>query len=109
MIKLVNRSGKFKSQLNSNELSTLNNLGKFLMSKMDFYVAVDTGYLLSRNTYKIESHELYLQNDCHYAIHQEFGTKYQSGTPFMRPSIYNHGSEIKRILESGFSKGMKGK
>lgn len=87
----------------------LNQMGYFLMSKMDYYVAVDTGYLQSRNTYQIVQNELYLMNDCHYALHQEYGTMYQKGTPFMRPSAYNHVAELKRIAQSYMSKGMGGK
>ena len=25
----------------------------------------------------------------HYAVYQEYGTRYQSGTPYMRPAFYN--------------------
>lgn len=106
MIKIVNRSGKFMRQLKENQLSMLNQMGYFLMSKMDYHVAVDTGLLLSRNTYKIERNELFLQNDCPYAIHQEYGTRYQKGTPFMRPSALNYHADLKRIANSYLAKGM---
>src|SRR6056297_1959090 len=97
MIRMINRSGKFMRQLKSNELSMLNQMGYFLMSKMDYHVAVDTGYLLSRNTYKIERNELFLMNDCDYAIHQEFGTYKMKAHPFMRPAALNYQGELKRI------------
>jgi hypothetical protein len=106
MIKLVNRSGKFKKQLKRNELSCLNQMGYYLMSRMDYHVAVDTGYLLSRNTYQIVQHELYLMNDCPYAIHQEYGTYKMKGTPFMRPAALNYTAELKRIAAYHLSKGI---
>jgi HK97 gp10 family phage protein len=106
MIKLVNRSGKFMRQLKSNELSMLNQMGYFLMSKMDYHVAVDTGYLLSRNTYVINRNELFLMNDCEYAIHQEYGTYKMKAHPFMRPSALNYTNELKRIAANYLGKGM---
>ena len=106
MIRLINRSGIFKKKLRENELSCLNNMGYFLMSKMDYHVAVDTGYLLSRNTYQIVQNELYLMNDCPYAVHQEYGTYKMRGTPFMRPSALNYTNELKRIAAFHMGRGV---
>lgn len=107
MIRMVNRAGKFKSQLTENQRATLEEVGQFCVGKMDIYVAVLTGYLRSRNDYKISGNELYLQNDCEYAIYQEFGTYKMPAHPFMKPAIYNHLGEIKRIFENGLTKGLK--
>jgi hypothetical protein len=68
MLKLINRTGKFLKELKRHEALALEEMGKFGKDKMDEYVAVDTGYLKSRNTYKINRNELYLMNDCRYAI-----------------------------------------
>lgn len=42
-----------------------------------------------------------------YAPYQEFGTKYQSGTKFLRPAIENHISEYKSIMDEIMSDMMK--
>lgn len=98
MIRHVNHTWKFKSKLNENKKNALNAVGKFLVKKMDYYVPVDTGYLRSRNEYVIANNELYIQNDCHYAIFQEFGTYKMKAQPFIRPSVMNHKTEIGQII-----------
>jgi len=107
MIRMINRSDEFIKQLKINNLSVLNKLGEFLVSKMDYHVPVDTGYLYSRNTYKIENEILFLMNDCDYAIHQEFGTSKMKAQPFMRPSALNYQSDLKRITLDYLGKGMR--
>ena len=107
MIKLVNRTGKFMAQLKQNELDTLNEIGKFCVNKMQFYAAVDTGYMVSRCKFIINRNELFLQNDASYAIYQEMGTWKMPAHPFFRPAVFNHVSEIKAISERNMSKGMK--
>lgn len=93
-------------QLKANEQEALEAMGEFCVSKMDFHVAVDTGYLQSRNTYVINRNELYLMNDCTYAIFQEFGTYKMKAHPFMRPAAMNYTSELKEIAAKYMSKGM---
>jgi len=106
MIKLVNRSGKFLRQLKSNEREALEAMGKFSKGKMDIHAAVDTGYMRSRNTYVINRNELFLMNDCSYAIHQEYGTYKMKAHPFIRPAALNYVGDLKRIAAQYLSKGM---
>ena len=108
MIKLVtnNRIGKFMSKLKSNELNMLNSIGKFAVEKMQYYVAVDTGYLQSRCEYVINRNELWLQNDCLYAGYQEYGTSKMVAHPFFKPAIFNHLREIEEIAARSLREGI---
>lgn len=53
--------------------------------------AVDTGRLRSSVTHSIEHDSkgivAYVGTDVEYAIFQELGTRYQRGTPFLRPAL----------------------
>lgn len=42
-----------------------------------------------------------------YAAFQEFGTRFQSGTPFLRPAIDEHRAAIKDIFRDQLSLGIK--
>lgn len=106
MIQHVNNTWKFKQKLTENKLNALNEVGKFCVGKMDYYVPVDTGYLRSRNEYVIASNELYLQNDCFYAKFQEFGTYKMKAQPFMRPAIFKHKTEISKIIAKELGRDM---
>jgi HK97 gp10 family phage protein len=106
MIKLINRFGKFKRQLTQNQEDALNAMGKFGVKMMDKHAPLDTGLLMSRNTYVISRNELFLMNDCDYAIHQEFGTYKMRGTPFMRPAA-GYKEQYKQIAAMYLGKGMK--
>jgi hypothetical protein len=68
MIKFTDNSDKFLNKLNSNNKDTLDALGRFGKNKMDEFVAIDTGYLQSRNNYKVFRNTVELFNDCEYAI-----------------------------------------
>ena len=63
---------------------------------------IDTGNLRSSitNEVKKEAGEIVGQvgTNVDYAIHQEFGTKHQSGKPFLRPAIQENKEQIKKIL-----------
>ena len=106
MLKIVNRSGKFKKQLKENELEALEAMGKFGVKMMEKHVAVDTGYLLSRCKYVINRNELFLMNDCLYAIFQEFGTYKMKAHPFMTPAAMNYTAQYKEIAAMYMGKGM---
>jgi HK97 gp10 family phage protein len=48
---------------------------------------VDTGRLRSGiHTEKLGDLSYSVENDTSYAVHQEYGTRYQRGTPHMRPA-----------------------
>lgn len=87
-------------------MAALELTGELLVKYMNYYVAVDTGYLRSRNQYQINQNELYLYNDCKYAIYQEFGTYKMAAHPFMRPAAFNHIREIKEIWAMTLARGM---
>lgn len=105
MFKLTNNINKAKTQFKQNKSNTLNEIGIFIKDRMDYYAPVDTGYLRSRNNYKVMNDSVLFLNDCEYAIFQEYGTRYQSGTPFMRPAAFNHLGDIQRIAINYLSRG----
>ena len=107
MIRLINRTGKFMAQLTQNQERALKAMGIFGVQKMDYYVPYDTGYLMSRNEYVINRNELFLQNDCKYAGFQEYGTYKMKAQPFMKPAVFNHLAEYKKIAEREMSRGVK--
>lgn len=106
MIQIVNRSGKLMRQINDNQKKALEEIGKFSVNMMDVYCPKDTLYLMSRNTYVINRNELFLMNDCHYAIHQEYGTYKMKEHPFMRPAARNHRKEISMIALKNLGRGI---
>jgi HK97 gp10 family phage protein len=56
---------------------------------------VDTGRLRSSIATEREGEMNYaVGTDVEYAVHQEYGTRYQSGKAFMRPSFERHKDEI---------------
>lgn len=66
------------------------------------YAPVDTGRLRNSITHEAAPDEgaVYIGTNVEYAPYQEFGTRYQSGTPFLRPAVENHLGEYKAIVES---------
>jgi len=109
MVRVVfqSRVGKFMAQLKQNEYDTLMAIGEFCVVNMDKYVAVDTGYLKSRNSFVIARNELMLHNDCNYAGYQEYGTWKMKAHPFFKPAVYNHINEIRAMAGSKMARGMK--
>lgn len=107
MLRIVNNVGKFMRQLDENQTAALELIGEFAVNKMKEYVAVDTSYLQSRCEYKINRNELFIQNDCSYAIFQEMGTYKMKAHPFFRPAVYNHLGEIREIAAMSLSRGVK--
>lgn len=106
MVRLVNRTGKFLSQLKSNDNDCLQAIGMFCTSKMNELVPVDTGFLRSRNTFRVQNHEVMLMNDCYYCIYVEMGTYKMPARPFMRRSATNYLGEVKAIIQIYMSRGM---
>lgn len=96
---LHDNTREFYAKLQDNEEQCIRELEKFLKMKMDIYVAVDTGYLKSRNKVKSDFDKkiLKLENDANYSGFVEKGTYKMKAQPFMTPSVYNHIEEIKRI------------
>jgi hypothetical protein len=112
MVRIVNRSGKFMSQLNANQTNALENVGSFCVDKMQDYCAKRTLRLQRHCKFRIVRNELVLVNDVvsdkgiSYAIFNELGTRKWIGQPFMKPSVYNHLTEINQIMGNAFRRGM---
>ena len=66
------------------------------------YAPVDTGRLRNSISHEVAQDEnaVYVGTNVEYAPYQEFGTRYQNGTPFLRPALDNHLEEYKSIAES---------
>jgi HK97 gp10 family phage protein len=103
---LVNRSGKFKSQLNDNQRQILLNVGQFIVDKMRFYCPVRTGLLRSNNAYEIIQNELVVYNNTPYAKFVEYGTYKMKARSFMRKAIFNHLNEIRDMGVRGYKRGI---
>lgn len=66
------------------------------------YAPVDTGRLRNSISHEVAPDEnaVYVGTNVEYAPYQEFGTRYQGGTPFLRPALDNHLGEYKSIAEN---------
>jgi HK97 gp10 family phage protein len=105
MARGFNRIAQFLRIYDEKKYQTLDEIGRFCKSKMDEYAAVDTGYMKSRNDYKVTKYfkqKLELKNDCEYSGYIEFGTYKMMAQPFMRPAVFNHLSEIRAIARGVF-------
>ena len=67
------------------------------------YAPVDTGRLRNSISHEAvpEEETVYIGTNVEYAPYQELGTRFQPGTPFLRPAIDNHLDEYKQIVEEG--------
>lgn len=65
------------------------------------YAPVDTGRLRNSISHDVSTEEqaVYVGTNVEYAPYQELGTRFQTGTPFLRPAIENHLNEYKQIVE----------
>ena len=65
------------------------------------YAPVDTGRLRNSISHDVSTEEqaVYIGTNVEYAPYQELGTRFQPGTPFLRPAIENHLNEYKQIAE----------
>lgn len=62
---------------------------------------VDTGRLRNSIEHHAEStNKMIVATDVEYAIYQEMGTRYQHGTPFIKPSGENNVTTFKQIIEN---------
>lgn len=101
-----NRIGEFIGILDNRKYKCLDEIGQFCKGKMDELVAVDTGYLKSRNQYEVTkwfTQRLRLKNDAIYAGFIEYGTSKMIEQPFIRPAIYNYTSQIQAIVRRAYS------
>lgn len=62
---------------------------------------VDTGRLRNSIEHHPEGNDtMVVETDVEYAIYQEVGTRYQSGTPFMKPSGERNINTFKTVIEN---------
>lgn len=74
-------------------------VGEFVRSAAAANAPVDTGNLRSSIIATPVSWDtVRIGTNVEYAIWQEFGTRYMSGRPYLRPAIYENKDQIKRIL-----------
>lgn len=65
---------------------------------------VDTGFLKSNIKTSYHGMEAHINADAGYSGYQEYGTRYQSGKPFMRPML----QEVQPQFQEDMTKVMKG-
>lgn len=105
-VRVINRIGEFIGILDRKKRMAMDEIGRFCLDKMNYYVPVDTGFLQSKNDYKVSGFfnlKLTLMNDCYYAGFVEFGTVKMTAQPFMRPAFENHMGEIRAIARRIYS------
>lgn len=73
--------------------------GGQLQEKAMRHAPVDTGHLKNSIMLSISTFEAQVESTAEYAVYQEYGTRYQAGTPHIRPAY----QETKR----GFIDDMK--
>lgn len=100
----------FQSIFKRNIKNTLKELGEFGKSRLDIHAAIDTGFMKSRNRYKIINiRKVRIGNfGCEYNIYQEYGTYKMNAHPFVRPSAFNYSSYYRIIGINGLSRGLRG-
>jgi len=109
-LQITDNTSRILNILRVNKLAALHEAGKFGVSKMDEYVPVDTGYLKSRNDYRIRGgmidRYLELINQSHYSGYVEMGTRRMKARPFMRPALYNHVDALTNIVGRNLAHGL---
>lgn len=95
---MVNNIPFVIEKLKSNQMNSYQEVARIILKYMDKYVPVKTGNLKSHNYTNFSSNGVNAGNTCKYAGFQEYGTSKQSGTPFIRPAVYNHIGEIYQAL-----------
>ena len=98
--KMLNEAANLKDVQNAIKVNTTE-----MHQKASRRVPVDTGHL--RRSLNVEFKDGGLTGrvytDVEYGIYQEFGTRFQAGTPFMRPSLYEQRpqflSDMQRLLK----------
>lgn len=65
---------------------------------------VDTSFLKNHITTTYQGMEAHIHAEAGYSGYQEYGTRYQPGTPFMRPMI----QEVQPLFQEDMTNVMKG-
>lgn len=61
---------------------------------------VDSGRLRASIQYIKEGNSVIIGTNVNYAVHQEFGTRFQSGTPFLRPGLNDSRPALKGLWKA---------
>lgn len=73
-----------------------------LTSEIKSRAPVDTGHLRDSYGYYVESGRsrvtAHVGTNVEYAVHQEYGTVYQSGTPHVRPALEANREDLARMM-----------
>ena len=78
---------KSNSQIRNATMRALKNNTEKTMQQAKKNAPVDTGFLKNNIVSKYEGMSGIVHSQAGYSFYQEFGTRYQSGTPFMRPAL----------------------
>ena len=60
---------------------------------------VDTGRLRGSITHAVEDTSAIISTNVEYSVYVEMGTKRTKAQPYMKPGVYNHIDEYKRITQ----------
>ena len=78
---------KSNSQIHNATMKALKNNTEKTMQQAKKNAPVDTGFLKNNIVSRYEGMSGIIHSQAIYSFYQEFGTRYQSGTPFMRPAL----------------------
>jgi HK97 gp10 family phage protein len=108
-VNYTDNTAQFHRLLDRNINSALNEMGKFGVKKLTKHAAKDTGFMRSRNDYKVTmGNWVDIGNyGCDYSIFQEFGTYKMTGQPFVRPTAFNYQNNFIRIFKREITKGIR--
>lgn len=78
---------KSNSQIRNATMKALRNNTEKTMQQAKKNAPVDTGFLKNNIVTRYEDMSGIIHSQATYSFYQEYGTRYQSGTPFMRPAL----------------------
>ena len=101
----MNELGQVKELSDEAVARALEQCGALWESYAKQMAPVDTGRLRNSIEHHPEGNDtMVVETDVEYAIYQETGTRYQSGTPFMKPSGESHIDTFKTVIENELKK-----
>jgi len=97
----VDNFGKVKELSDEAIERALEQCGALWESYAKQLAPVDTGRLRNSIEHHAEStNTMIVETNVEYAIYQELGTRYQSGTPFIKPSGESNVTTFKSVIEN---------
>lgn len=108
MVRLISNMARFNRMFQTNIRDCLNDLGRYCKNLEDDYAAVDTGFMQSCNDFFIvDEFTVRIGNfGVEYNIYIEFGTSKMIAQPFVRPTAFNHQTEIIGIAINSLRRGI---